>query len=137
MEEILARRPSDKEMVIEGAGGLLVPLNEKDLMIDLIAALGTPVVLVTRSGLGTINHTLLSLEALKARSIPLLGVVMVGPSNRSNRQAIAFYGGVRILGEIPHLETLDRTSLIEAGRHLHLPWRENHDPDRSVTKNLQ
>lgn len=97
--------------IIEGAGGALVPLNGSELMIDLMAALALPVVLVARSSLGTINHTLLTLEALRARSLPVAGVVMTGEKNASNRAAIEHYGSVPVLGEMPILRPLDAASL--------------------------
>lgn len=96
------RRP----LVIEGAGGVLAPLNDEALMIDLIARLEAPAVVVARSTLGTINHTLLTLSALRARAIPVLGVVMNGPSSASNRQAIEHYGGAPVLAEIPRAEAV-------------------------------
>lgn len=91
---------SDLPLVVEGAGGLLVPLNEEDMIIDLIKYLELPVLLVSRSELGTLNHTFLSLEALRNRSIPILGVVMNGPKNQSNREAIEHYGNTEVLAEI-------------------------------------
>lgn len=101
-----------EHLLVEGAGGLLVPLNEKDLVIDLIKHLQLPVLLVCRSGLGTINHTLLSIEALRKRDIELLGVVMNGGENPSNRKAIEHYGQTRVLAEIPRLRSLTRESLL-------------------------
>jgi malonyl-CoA O-methyltransferase len=92
--------------VVEGAGGVLVPLNETELMIDLIKRLGLPAVVVARSTLGTINHTLLTLHALHARSIPVMGVVMNGPPAPSNRAAIEQFGPARVLAEIPHVEAV-------------------------------
>jgi len=92
--------------VVEGAGGLLVPLNESELMIDLIGALRIAALVASRSSLGTINHTLLTLEALRARSIPIAGVVMIGEPNRDNREAIEHYGRVEILGEMPRFAVL-------------------------------
>lgn len=91
-------------LVAEGAGGLMVPLSDGALMIDIIEKLAMPVVLVARSGLGTINHTLLSLEALRRRGAPIAGVVMSGPLNPGNRDAIERFGRVRVLAEIPQLE---------------------------------
>lgn len=99
-------------LVIEGAGGLLVPLNDDALVIDLIARLGLPAILVSRSTLGTINHTLLSLEALRRRQIIIAGVVMNGPRNAHNRAAIERYGQVRVIVEIPPLQPLNRTALL-------------------------
>ena len=105
-------------LIIEGAGGLLVPLNENDLVIDLIMEFGFPVVLVCRSTLGTINHTLLSLEALKSRNIPVAGVVMSGPENTENRKAVETYGRVRVLAEIPVLGDLVNQDLLLYGSRI-------------------
>ncbi|NCC22677.1 MAG: dethiobiotin synthase [Alphaproteobacteria bacterium] len=102
-----ARRP----MIVEGAGGVLVPLNEKEFMIDLIARLGLPAVLVCRSTLGTINHTLLSLEALRARDIPVAGLIVSGPKTPHNRAALEEYGRVPIIAEIDELNPLNRAAL--------------------------
>ena len=98
--------------IVEGVGGVLVPLNERDLLIDLISGLKLPVLIVSRSGLGTINHTLLTIEALGRRGVPIAGVVMVGPPDnlarlaRENRLAIEHYGRVAVLGEMPMLNPL-------------------------------
>lgn len=97
--------------VVEGAGGVLVPLNEHDLMVDLIVVLGLPALVVARSGLGTINHTLLTIEALRARAVPLAGVVMVGESNPDNRVAIETRGHVTVVGELPVLDPLTSNAL--------------------------
>ena len=102
---------NDRFWVVEGAGGLLVPLNDCELMADLIAALGLPTVIAARSGLGTINHTLLTLTELRRRSIPVAGVVMLGQPNCENRAAIESYGDAEILAEIPVLRPLDANSI--------------------------
>jgi dethiobiotin synthetase len=104
--------------IIEGAGGLLVPLNKNYFMIDLITALQTKVVLVARAGLGTINHTLLSLEALRVRSIEPLGVILVGPRFANNKKDIENYGNTKVIGEIPFLENLDNPSLLQVSESL-------------------
>ena len=96
-----------RTLIAEGAGGLYVPIDASTMMIDLISRLGFPVVLVARSGLGTINHTLLSLEALRLRGVPLLGVVMVGVANPGNRDAIERFGKSEVILEIPHLDVID------------------------------
>jgi malonyl-CoA O-methyltransferase len=98
-------------LIIEGAGGLLVPLNDRCLVIDLIKQLGLPAVLVCRTELGTINHSLLSLEALRARDIPVAGVILCGPDVPHNRAAIEDYGKVRVAGHIPPLDPLTREAL--------------------------
>lgn len=95
--------PSDRPWVVEGAGGLMVPLNDRHYILDLIQHLGLPVVLVARTQLGTLNHTFLSLAQLRRSGIPVLGVVLNGPDNPSNRETIAHHGQIPILGEIPPL----------------------------------
>ena len=90
-------------LVVEGAGGAMVPLNEVALTVDFMERLGLPAVIVARSGLGTINHTLMTLEVLRRRRIPILGVVMNGQRNPANRQAIEHFGAVPVLAEIQPL----------------------------------
>lgn len=98
-------------LVVEGAGGLLVPFNDEDMIIDLISFLELPVVIVACSTLGTLNHTFLSLEALRSRSIPILGVVLNGPRHESNYKTIEEYGNINILAEIEELTELNPSSL--------------------------
>ncbi len=93
-------------LIVEGAGGVMVPLNEHDLLIDLIVNLSLPVVLVARSSLGTINHTLLTLQALRAKKVEIIGVVINGEKNEINRAAIEYYGDVPVLAEIGLLSEL-------------------------------
>lgn len=95
-----------RPLVVEGAGGLFVPLNDNDLMIDLMAKLALPVVLVSRHYLGSINHTLLSIEALKARNIPIAGLVFNGSSLPQTEEAIVRFGGVEPLFCLNHHEKL-------------------------------
>jgi dethiobiotin synthase len=101
----------DRLLLAEGAGGLLVPLNETAYVIDLAEQLELPILLVARSTLGTINHTLLSIEALRRRGLPLAGVVMNGPETPHNRAAIERYGGVNVIAEIPWLPSVTRATL--------------------------
>ncbi len=99
---------ADRSWIVEGAGGLLVPLDKRGrTMADLIRALGLPALLVARSTLGTINHTLLSLEALRSRRIGVAGVALVGPPNDDNREAIERFGNVSVLLELPRIEPFD------------------------------
>ncbi|NVN02409.1 MULTISPECIES: dethiobiotin synthase [Asaia] len=95
---------ANKPLVVEGAGGLMVPLNDDTLLIDWVADLDLPVILVCRSGLGTINHTLLSLAALRERGIEIAGIVMSGVPNAGNRAAIERFGKIAVLAEIPLLD---------------------------------
>jgi dethiobiotin synthetase len=97
--------------VVETAGGLLVPLRRNWLQIEQIAVWGLPVLLVARSGLGTLNHTLLSLEALSRRSIPVLGLVLNGDPHPDNPRTLEALGGVPVLAELPPLDPLDREGL--------------------------
>lgn len=107
-----------RTLIVEGAGGLLVPLNGDSFVADLIVKLGLPVILVARSQIGTINHTLLSLEALRARQIEIAGVVINGPANPANRDAVANFGRVPIIAELPVFEPLDRASVAQAARRI-------------------
>ncbi len=100
------RAEPESRWIVEGAGGVLVPIGDTANMADLVARLGLPVVVVARTALGTINHTLLTLEALRRRAIQIAGVIMVGVPNADNRDAIERYGHVHVLGEIPHIEPL-------------------------------
>lgn len=109
--QLLAGEDSESTWIVEGAGGLLVPLNDHRLMIDLVAKLGLPIVLVTRSTLGTINHTLLSLEAARHRRLNISGVVIVGEPNRENRVAIEHFGNVAVLAEMPFFAELSAAQL--------------------------
>lgn len=103
---------SDRPLVVEGAGGLMVPLGDQSYVIDLARDLDLPLILVARSTLGTINHTLLSLEAIRRRGLPLAGVVINGPETPHNRAAIERYGRVQIIAEIPRLDPVTSDSLL-------------------------
>lgn len=108
-------------VVIEGAGGLMVPLTPDDLLIDLFASWRAPVILCARTALGTINHSLLSLEALRARLCPILGVVFIGDAAPEVEDSIIRFGKTRHLGRMPFLDPLNSTTLSQAAhRHLDL-----------------
>lgn len=98
-------------LVVEGAGGALVPINETFLMADLMQRLGLPVVVVAHTGLGTINHTLLTLEALRSRGLAVLGVVLSGAPDAANRAAIEHFGRIAVVGELPRLPTVTAQAL--------------------------
>jgi dethiobiotin synthetase len=105
---------NSRVVIIEGAGGLLVPLTRSYLQIELFARWAAPVVLVASTRLGTINHTLLSVEALRRRQILLLGVAFVGDANADSERTIAEMGGVRHLGRLPIIDPLDAGTLRSA-----------------------
>jgi dethiobiotin synthetase len=117
LKEFIIPQVSEGEtLLIEGAGGIMVPLNEKELMIDLIKRCDAPVILVARSGLGTINHTLLSINHLRQEDIEIFGVVMNGPLNKSNRDAIEHFGGVKVIAEIEPIDSITPETLKEGFR---------------------
>ncbi len=87
-------------LTIEGAGGLMAPLNNKELMIDLITAWQAKVILVVSHYLGSINHTLLSLSVLQERKIPLAGIIYNGIANAASEEVIESYGKVNVIGRI-------------------------------------
>lgn len=98
-------------LVAEGAGGLLVPLNESETMLDLIKYLGLPVVLVAQNYLGSINHSLLSLECLKHHKIPLAGLIFNGPTAESSTSIIEKMSGQKALFHLPQLAQVDQMTL--------------------------
>ncbi len=104
----------DTTLLIEGAGGLMVPLTRRHLMIDLFAKWQVPLILCARTELGTINHTLLSIEAIRARTIPLHGIIFLGIDNPDTMKTIAEFSGARVLGHIPTLPEVSEASLSAA-----------------------
>jgi dethiobiotin synthase len=99
--------------IVEGAGGVLVPLNERDLMRDLMQRIGFPAIVAARTALGTINHTLLTVSALREGHIPIRGVALIGDENIENQRAIEKYGNVCVLGRIPMLDRINRANLLD------------------------
>lgn len=108
--------PRGENLIVEGAGGVLVPVNDSHLMTHVMKRLKLPVLLVARSSLGTINHTTLSLAALRAAALEIRGVIMVGKPNPENRKAIEHYGNVAVVGTIPLLPHINRRTLVQAFR---------------------
>jgi dethiobiotin synthetase len=106
------RRPqTQNRLVVEGAGGLLVPLNARHLVVDLIQHLQLPVVVVAAQYLGSINHTLLTLEALRSRSIPVRGIIFNGAPNPASEDYILKFSGIpKLLSVLPE-ENLDRAAI--------------------------
>jgi dethiobiotin synthetase len=104
---------ADRPCIVEGAGGAMVPLNDQDLMVEMMRRLGLPVIVAARTSLGTINHTLLTLAALRGTHLNVRGVVLIGAEDIENRRAIEHYGKVRVIGHIPLLETIHRAALLE------------------------
>ena len=107
-------------LVVETAGGLLVPLGRDWLQIELLQRWGLPVLLVGRSGLGTLNHCLLSLEALRQRQIPVLGLVLNGPLHPDNPRTLSAMGDCPVLAQLPPLDPLDASTLAEHWQQQHM-----------------
>lgn len=108
---------TENRLIIEGAGGLMVPLNDQDLIIDLIKKLDAEVILVSKNYLGSINHTLLSVELLKNRSIPIRKLIFCGESNPSSEDAIYSQTGLVSL-RIPFFKVLDKLRIAEFASQL-------------------
>ena len=103
-------------LIIETAGGLMVPINRKFLQIDLLKKWGLPIVLVARSGLGTLNHTLLSIEALRKRNISILGIFLNGPLHPDNPKTLEEFSKIPIIANIPILKAVNTQTLNEQWR---------------------
>jgi dethiobiotin synthetase len=103
--------PDEEALVIEGAGGVLVPVTRSLLFAELFARWGLPVILCARTALGTINHSLLSIEALRARGVVIHGIAFIGEANEDSEATIAEMGNVRRLGRLPWLNIVEREPL--------------------------
>jgi len=108
---------NSKHLIVEGAGGLIVPINWRDTVLDLIDHLKLPVLLVARSSLGTLNHTLLSIEALRDRNIQVIGVILTGESHPNNKKTLEHFTKLPVV-EITPIENINRDSLIESFNQL-------------------
>ena len=98
-------------LVVETAGGLMVPLTRNWLQIDQLVKWQLPIVLVARSGLGTLNHTLLSLEAMRRRNLTVLGLILNGPLHADNPRTLEQFGDVPVLAQLPPQASLSATVL--------------------------
>lgn len=103
--------PAERPMIIEGAGGVCVPVNETDLMLDVFIHLNRPIILVASARLGTINHTLLSIQAIRDKNLTLLGVIMTGDDVLENQKAIEHYGKTQVLAVLPWLSEVSTETL--------------------------
>lgn len=111
---------TDNNLIVEGAGGLMVPLNSKELILDLIKHLDLEVILISQHYLGSINHTLLTINTLKQHNIKIKGTIFNGYTNLESQDYILSYTGITHLGNIPTLKSIDKLNVIEAGRNLTL-----------------
>lgn len=113
---------TSNNLIVEGAGGLMVPLNGQDLIIDLIKKLGLPTILVSRNYLGSINHTLLSIEALKARNIRVKGIIFNGEPNDATESIIQKMTAVPIIARLPILADVDKQTIKKIADSTHFNW---------------
>lgn len=111
---------TNNHLIIEMAGGLLVPINYKELMIDLIQKWDVEIVLVSQNYLGSINHTLLSIEALRKRKCKILGVVFNGTPNEKTESAILTFGNVKKIGSVFPEDELNRLKILEYAKKMNL-----------------
>src|SRR3546814_6908316 len=108
-------------LLIEGAGGALVPVTRTLLYADLFARWQVPVIVCARTALGTINHSLLTIEALKARAVPIHGIAFIGDAAEDSEAIISEISGVRRLGRLPIIDLLTSETLTDA-------FKANFDP---------
>ena len=113
---------TNNNLIIEGAGGLMVPLNDKDLIIDLIKKFNVEVILVSRNYLGSINHTLLSVEALRSRNIPIKGILFNGESTPATESIIIKQTGLTVIGHIPILNHIDKMTIKDLCEKINLTF---------------
>ena len=109
--DVLNSLPPEESVVIEGAGGVLVPITRDLLYAELFAHWSLPAIVCARTSLGTINHTLMTLEALRTRGVPVLGVAFIGDEHLENARIIEALGNVPVLGRLPWLPFLSPESL--------------------------
>nr|WP_294898927.1 dethiobiotin synthase [uncultured Pedobacter sp.] len=113
---------TENNLIVEGAGGLMVPLNQQDLMIDLIKKLGLEVVLVSKNYLGSINHTLLSVEALQSRNIPIKGIIFNGNANPATENIIKKMTGLNVIAHIPALDEVNKERIRKVAENVVFNW---------------
>lgn len=111
---------TENNLIVEGAGGLMVPLNGKELILDLIKHLNIPVIVVSQNYLGSINHTLLTINTLNQHQISIKGIIFNGDTNLESEDYILKYTGVKSLGNIPTLKQLNKKNILNAGTALNL-----------------
>lgn len=112
--------PKSPFLIVEGIGGVYVPLNGKETVMDLIKLVGLPLIVVAESGLGTLNHSLLSLEALKSRGFKIAGLILSGPRRWRNKRDIEKWGGAPVLLEMPPLPKITAPALKDLYKNLSL-----------------
>lgn len=111
---------TENNLIVEGAGGLMVPINDQQLILDLIKHLDIAAIVVSKNYLGSINHTLLTINTLKQYNIPIKGIIFNGEANIESEKYILEYTQVNYLGHIPNLKTINKNNIVAAGENLKL-----------------
>jgi dethiobiotin synthetase len=111
---------TENHLIVEGAGGLMVPLNDKALILDLVKYLKLEVIVVSQHYLGSINHTLLTINTLKQHNMSIRGIIFNGEENLESQSYILNYSDIKHLGNIPTLRNIDKLNVIEAGKNITL-----------------
>lgn len=119
-KEVFNVPQTDNSLIIEGAGGLMVPLNDSFLMIDLIKQLNAGVILISQNYLGSINHTLLSAAMLKQYGINITGIIFNGKTDADSESYILQYTGIKLIGRLPEYEHVNKAVIFDAGRYINL-----------------
>ena len=115
------KTPNTKSpLIIEGAGGLMVPINDNDLILDLIIHLNLDVIVVSQNYLGSINHTLLTIEVLLKNNIQLKGIIFNGNSNPETERIIEIQTGIKVLGKIPKLNKITKDYIIHYSKKIYI-----------------
>ncbi len=109
---------TDKTLLVETAGGVHSPISANKTMADFISHFHLPVILVSQNYLGSINHTLMTIDVLKSRGIKILGIVMNGAPNEASESFIEQYSSLKIVARIPHFKTLDKDAIHECAKNI-------------------
>lgn len=109
---------SDRSLIIEGAGGLLVPINDELLLIDVFKQFDAPIILVSKNYLGSINHTLLSVQAIRNAGLELAGIIFNGEADEAIERSILTHAKTQFLGRIEVLNELNKSAIKSAGENL-------------------
>lgn len=121
LEEIIPP-VSNRDLVIEGAGGILVPLNDNDVVLDILSRVSAEIILVSNLYLGSINHTLLTAEVLKGRGLSVKGIIFNGKSNKESESIILKKTGYRELLKIDHEDVVDKGTVLKYAKNLKSCW---------------
>jgi dethiobiotin synthetase len=124
LEDFVLPETANRPLIVEGAGGLLVPINDQETVLDLMAHLNLPVILASRHYLGSINHTLLSIAVLRERKIPIAGLIYSGGNSPETVRIIGEQSGLWPMAELPEFEEVNAGAIAGAVEKLGTKVRE-------------